>query len=307
MEVLIPIALIGSWALGWVMIKDRLNGRHLLLRHLAGAIGGFVAMMVLGAILAGVGFLKPKDRQVQEDGPTETVPSSEERQATATDPKPRSDQKAPEPKPINVAYTVTEDTLMAPYKRSVEIELGERITEDELRWIAARVMASGKTKVERTFIGYRLKGQPSNTAYWATTHHNPDLEVRIQGLTKEGYEALSSLQVPEALSKDVVGTWIYEDVGLSALNVVYRKNSKLFLARIFPNGEELSNEELAVKNVNGEVRVAEKGNEHGEYFTLDSTGVMHWWGPPLEGVDHKPFNRASPRDVPAAADLAILR
>ncbi len=304
MEFFLFIVLLGSWAVTWILIKERLKARHFVVRHAAGAAAGFVAMMILGVTFVAVGLIESKKKEpvaepsTREETPRPTAAPATPSKATVAQPKP-----APLPKkePINVEYKVTRDDLMAPWKRSVEIQLDERISEEELRWIAARIMAAGTTKTERTFIGYRLKGQPKESAYWATTHHNPNLDVRIQGMTKEEFANLSSMKVPDAMSKDVVGTWIYEVTGLSTLNVVYRKQGKLFLARVFVDGRELSNEELEVKKLGGQVRFAEKGNEHDEYFTFDDKGEMVFWG-----IGPEPFDRALPRDKPSAAELANL-
>lgn len=64
-------------------------------------------------------------------------------------------------------------------KRSIDIELEEKLTKKELENIAKRLTGSH----QRTFIGYRLKGKTEGP-YWATTHSNPKLEVKILGIPK---------------------------------------------------------------------------------------------------------------------------
>lgn len=78
-------------------------------------------------------------------------------------------------------YSIVSDETNAPYKRSVEIVLTQRLNESELESIAREVKEMSANKVDRTFIGYRLESQSSDEAYWATTHYNPELKVRVLG------------------------------------------------------------------------------------------------------------------------------
>lgn len=74
-------------------------------------------------------------------------------------------------------------------KRSVEVSLDKRISEQELEALGRHIKQQEKHAYERTFIGYRVAGQASSM-YWATTHYDPDLKVSILGETKEQHAEL---------------------------------------------------------------------------------------------------------------------
>lgn len=202
----------------------------------------------------------------------------------------------PSPAPeFNVAYEVTKDTIMGPFKRSVEIELKERITEDELRWIAAQVMASGTTKTERTLIGYRL-ASANPTAYWATTHYDPDLKVSIQGFSKDAFEKLSAATLPAKYSDGLVGVWLYES--MQWIDVITKKGSKLFLAILNTDGDEVVYDDLITKKVDGVTQYRQKNSEHDEYFVLGPKGELVFWG-----SGDSPFYWAPPLGEPKLKEL----
>lgn len=317
MDLLLFVALLGSWAIVWMMIKEALPSWHIILRHAAGAVGGFAALLALGMTFAAFGLLKGDKKGSPSPAPAVTVedttepkprpspssPPPELNEVPATVPvEPKPTPSSPPPEPNEVHYTVTEDETRAPWKRSVEIQLDDRITERQLRWIDDQIMGRGTERVERTFIGYRLKGQPFSM-YWATTHHNPSREVRIQGLSIEEFAKFLALEVPETMSGTLVGTWI-RDVGkLSTLYVMYRKNGRLLMAQLTADGGEAFNVRLETKRVNRTLRFYEKGNGFGEYFTFDALGVMNMW----DDQQDQPFDRVTPRDVPNAIELLKLR
>ena len=194
------------------------------------------------------------------------------------EPKQEPENTLPDPSPapeFKVAYEVTKDTVMGRFKRTVEIQLKERITEDELRWIAAQVMPSGKTKVDRTFIGYRLSTKHPS-AYWATTHHDPDIKVRIQGFSKEAFEEISTQKLPPKYADGLVGVWLYES--MQWIDVISKKGSKLFLAVLNADGEEVVYDELVTKKVDGVTQYRQKSSEHDEYFVVGPEGDLVFWG-----------------------------
>ena len=78
---------------------------------------------------------------------------------------------------LNTHY-VESDEYTGSFKRTVEVKLADKLTHEQLKAVAEKIKAGEKRKTERTFIGYRLEQQQS-PGYWATTHYNPDLEVRI--------------------------------------------------------------------------------------------------------------------------------
>lgn len=82
---------------------------------------------------------------------------------------------------VDEAYSVVDSKIIPGVKRSLDIRLNKQLSEEELRVIAHKLKAQDSRPYERTFIGYYLPGMPVNAGYWATTHFNPNLEVRILG------------------------------------------------------------------------------------------------------------------------------
>lgn len=91
-------------------------------------------------------------------------------------------QKLPE-------FSITSDEVMPRIKRSVEVLLPERVSEEQLYLLAHHIRGLDSRSYDRTFIGYRIKGQAGGM-YWATTHFDPGLQVVILGETAEQYEVL---------------------------------------------------------------------------------------------------------------------
>ena len=75
-------------------------------------------------------------------------------------------------------FTIVSDEYLLHHKRTVEVMLNEELSEEQLTTLAISIKAAAKQSTDRTFIGYRVSGS-SEAGYWATTHYNPDLEVKI--------------------------------------------------------------------------------------------------------------------------------
>lgn len=78
-------------------------------------------------------------------------------------------------------YRITKDESLGTMKRSVEAQIKEPIDEATLGRLANEIRDASPRKHEITFIGWRIFGQTAGP-YWATTHFNPDLNVRILNL-----------------------------------------------------------------------------------------------------------------------------
>ncbi|MBZ9576746.1 hypothetical protein [Modicisalibacter sp. MOD 31.J] len=163
------LALVGVWY--WIAKRLQNSGRGFVLRHLAGSVCGFGALFVIGIVLAAVGLLEPSESsQAPADGEESEVAGSSTSNGSVD-----SD--------LSSLYTVLSDDYLGNMKRTVEVELDDRITRDQLTQIAKAIRADQTHDTERTFIGYRLAEQQGGGTYWATTHYNPDLAVQILGST----------------------------------------------------------------------------------------------------------------------------
>ena len=171
-------------------------------------------------------------------------------------------------------YSKNLDETFAPYKRTVEVVLASRVTEEELTLIAKKIFAQSKTKTDRTFIGYRLDGQTKG-AYWATSHYDPKLKVTILGLTLGDFQNLQAIDVAKVYP-NATGAWLRDD-GFGCLMVIYERNGKLLLDSIFPSGEKTTSSVVSKKMPGGSVRIAEPENSFGEYYVVDADGGLQGW------------------------------
>jgi hypothetical protein len=91
----------------------------------------------------------------------------------------------PETIPADVTYKVIGREIIPGKKRGVDILINRRVSKKVLHLIALEVKNADSNSYDRTFIGYYLPGMKVNSGYWATTHSNPTLEVKILGTTIE--------------------------------------------------------------------------------------------------------------------------
>lgn len=172
------------------------------------------------------------------------------------------------------SYKITQDSLKSNIKRTVEVELPDRVDEETLKALAEKIHSLSDVSVERTFIGYQLKGDHKNQNYWATTHYNPHLDVNIIGATAEDYEKLISMQNPEG---EVLGSWVVS-WGYTYKMTVYRVNNKTYVRNTFADGSMADQEVELSQTGQGFKLQDEAGKGHGEYYIINNVGNIEFWG-----------------------------
>lgn len=73
LSVVISLVLLGTWAIVWIVVKDRMAKSNIAVRHLAGLGAGFLSMMVVAALMAAAGILAkatPKPEAAAPPSPT---------------------------------------------------------------------------------------------------------------------------------------------------------------------------------------------------------------------------------------------
>ncbi|MCH7702181.1 MAG: hypothetical protein IID37_10880 [Planctomycetes bacterium] len=85
--------------------------------------------------------------------------------------------------PDDVSYSIIDSTTMPGIKRSLDVRLNKKVSERTLRALALKLKSQDSRNYERTFIVYYLPDMKVGAGAWATTHFDPDLEVRVLGLT----------------------------------------------------------------------------------------------------------------------------
>ena len=157
-------------------------------------------------------------------------------------PVPTPDANPPTLTPLP-AYSVIATDVVPGIKRSLDVRLGKKVSEEELRAIAIELKSNDSRQYDRTFIVYYLPGVTVGSGGWATTHFNPTLDVRILGLTAQEEQALST---ERALSdREIIGNWLSDFMG--GRITIYREDGTLYIEMKFNDGSNLK-EELQEKS-----------------------------------------------------------
>lgn len=173
-----------------------------------------------------------------------------------------------EPVPADVAYTIINTNVIPGIKRSLDIRLNHRVEEDVLRSIATELKNADQNRYERTFIVYYLPKMEVGAGGWATTNFNPDLEVKILGLTPKQEKTFANDS--EDSKRDVIGIWLDRDGKIT----IYRKGGKLYLERKFKDGSSSNNKMVEKSSSSGKGFEEKGGASFGEYYVIDRQGNL---------------------------------
>jgi len=187
----------------------------------------------------------------------------------------KSDQPTSTSIPKDVTYTIIDETRRSPIKRKLDIRLNRKVSQEVLKSIAMKLKSSDSKSYERTFIFYHLPGIKVGGGCWATTHFNPNLEVKVQGLTVEQERAFK--QLSDDPSREVVGNWLNDRPFIGNRTTIFRQDGKLFIEKTYTDGsigkEELTKSESPL----GQCFERVEGSDFGDHWILDSKGNLQLW------------------------------
>ncbi|MBQ0736482.1 hypothetical protein [Aquimarina celericrescens] len=158
-------------------------------------------------------------------------------------------------------------------KTSIEIRLEEAVNLDILTMIALQLKKE-RSSFNKLWIFYFLPEHEIGNGAWATTHFQPELEVKILGATMESSEELNS----KTTTGSIIGSWKDNDAMLPNRVFLVDEDNTLFIKTIYAKskyageGGELI-EKVKRKDYNGLVRYDYKNN-HGEYYILENNGNL---------------------------------
>jgi hypothetical protein len=166
-----------------------------------------------------------------------------------------------------VNYIVIEKTNLGTVKGSIVTRLERKVTKELLHELALDLREAQPRRYNRFFIEYYLPGMTPGSGAWATSHFNPNLEVRILGTTIEEENALKA--GPKESSDEIIGEWLDESPYIGAKYTLLKKNGKIIMVRKFKDGSG-SEKEMIQNNYSGRLRFEEKdGNDYGEYYIIE--------------------------------------
>lgn len=177
----------------------------------------------------------------------------------------------------NVKYSVINSDSIPEIKRSLEVRLYQTISEADLRDLAYELKNQDPSNYKRTFIAYLLPGMEPGHGAWATTDFNPNLEVRILGLTKEEERFLLTKETP-APSKQILGQWLNQTPFMSHKITIYQENSKFYIEKAFGDGSSGVYDliEMPASSVGRRFREKEE-SAFGDHYVLDKNGDLQSW------------------------------
>lgn len=176
--------------------------------------------------------------------------------------------------PEDVKYTIVSDDALPPYKRSLDVRLNKKVSEDVLTAIASELRNRDRRQFERTFIVYYLPDMQVGAGGWATTHFDPSLKVVIQGLSRD--EELALVSGSTASDRHVIGQWLDDRPYVGNRITIYRSGGQLMLERRYRDGSN-SEDQLRERSTSRGRRFEEIENESGEYFLIDTRGDLQAW------------------------------
>jgi len=144
-----------------------------------------------------------------------------------------------------------------------------------LRNIAYKMKAQDPRNYERIFICYYLPDMKVGSGAWATTHFNPELEVKIIGLTAEQENTLR--QLPEDASLDVIGSWLDDTPYLGCRINIFRKDGKIYMENTYKDGSSSIKEIIKKSSERGRKFERKEGSDVGEYYLIDNQGNLQFW------------------------------
>ncbi len=130
-----------------------------------------------------------------------------QKQAASQEISQQNEQKA-ETAPVKVDVSIINKHVIPGIKRGLTVRLDKKISKEVLIDVAHKIKESDPNKYERTLILYYLPNMPLGEGAWASTNFDPELEVRIFGLTIEQEDLLMSH--PQPATEGVHGIWIDE-------------------------------------------------------------------------------------------------
>ncbi|MDD2829639.1 MAG: hypothetical protein PHW18_08715 [Sulfuricurvum sp.] len=172
--------------------------------------------------------------------------------------------------PDSIDYKIIEDESKRDIKRTVEVLLPERVDESTLKVLAEKIYKDG---FERTFIGYRIKGE-EHGAYWATSNYDPDLEISFLGSEKAAHNDLKKTELQ--VDGELIGKWLV-NWGYEYKATIYKKGNQVMMKTLFSDGSG-GDVKLSSNEINGQIRYYDEGGkERGEYYIIASNGDLQFW------------------------------
>ena len=184
-------------------------------------------------------------------------------------------RSAQRPESPNVDYSIVDSDIRPGIKRGLDVRIDKKLSEDELRRLAFEIRDSDPNTYKRTFICYYLPDMKVGAGAWATTHFNPELEVRILGLTvQEEHSFTAKVDDP---SREFIGKWLDEQLYQGNRAVIFKEDGRVLLENTFGDGGTVRTELLETASQRGRRFENAGGSKAGDYYLITSSGTLEVW------------------------------
>lgn len=224
---------------------------------------GVAGLIALAISLSSLDPSAPKPAGGREAAPAPAKPTESTTNATVTEEK--KETEAVKPALTFPKYSIIEDTSMATIKRTVDVRLEQKISEDELRLVAEEIKGMDSKKYERVFITYYLPHQTPGSGAWATTHYDPNIDVRVLGFGVDGVPAPEQSDAPKA---DRIGRWEYSDA-IGQVFTVSRVGTGFTMTIEFQDGGKIVEPVTAQREGERVIVRPVEPKDSGDYWILD--------------------------------------
>jgi hypothetical protein len=167
--------------------------------------------------------------------------------------------------PADLRYEIINETTSQNQRRSLDVRLSRKVDAEVLEALAVRLRDQATTRFARTFIVYYLPGMEIDAGGWATSHFNPDLEVRILGTAAEGGSPLDRLRSEHGDA--LIGVWENNQPGFAGTFAIFGTESGFGLERVFPDGS-VGRKVLVERPSQSGRRFADPENRFGEFYLI---------------------------------------
>ncbi|MEQ9507117.1 MAG: hypothetical protein RLO80_12705 [Hyphomonas sp.] len=168
-------------------------------------------------------------------------------------------------------YSIIDRAASPPQKLAIDIRLPKKVSEQELATIARHLKNQEVSDFDRIFILYYLPEMQVGAGAWASSHFDPELEVKILGLSQDQEsEAVESVEaVPNK-----IGMWLDDRPYVGATNVLYEEDGAIKLKVTYKDGSGSDATMVESVDARGRKFVDQEGNDFGEYYLLDASGGL---------------------------------
>lgn len=165
-------------------------------------------------------------------------------------------------------FEIIRDEMRKGIKRTVEVRLSERLSEQELQLLAHRLKAKSSQEVPRTFITYYLPGMEVGKGAWASSHFTPELRIRIWGPTKDQLENVLTIDDND----NRLGQWI-DNGPFAGIITIFERNGDFFAERHFKDGSIVTQDLIRQSSSDGQ-RFDVKEDSFKAYYIIDRKGNL---------------------------------